>query len=491
MSFDSRVFRHPKSGFVLDLSHAPDTGTVVLGPALAAMSALEAGAIANESEGRQVGHYWLRSPQTAPNAHVCDAIQAVHAQVAALEKLDVNTDTVLLVGIGGSTLGPQLAYSALSAHPPTRRLIVLDTVDPAGMRFLLRSVNPHRTIVIVASKSGTTAETRMALGWVERHWAEAGVCFADSAIAITSPGSPLEALARTWRSTFPVWDWVGGRTSLMSAIGLVPMALCGIDWRALLAGAAEMDAWTRNPAKTNPAAQLAATWWVAGAGQGGRALVLEPYIDRFAGLARTIQQLLMESLGKSTTRGGEPTNQGLTVYGNKGSADQHALMQQLLSGRDDALVHFVYTDASVDSSPFAHAAGDLQFSLMEGTRTALHRAHRSTVTIQLPNADARALGALLALFERAVGIYAELADINAYDQPDVEHGKRAAREHLQAIEKVKAALSAKPMTAVEIAQNVNLEPGRTWRILCHLCTTHRAQSNIGKCPSDDSFFEVR
>ncbi len=485
MAFDHRIFRHPESGFVVDLSDAPTTGEVDLRPALAAMQALEDGAIANPSEQRQVGHYWLRDPDRAPSSAITAAIRAVHTQVDQLQVGD--KDTVLLVGIGGSALGAEFAFDALATTRPTRRLVVLDTVDPAGMAHLLHGVDPHRTVALITSKSGSTAEIRTGLRAVEAHWAQAGACFADHAIAITGPNSGLEDMAKSWLATFPVWEWVGGRTSLTSAVGLVPMTLCGLDATQMLAGARQMDAWTRNAPDDNPAAQLAAAWWVAGNGQGDRALVIEPYINRFRGLSRYIQQLVMESVGKGSDREGNPIKQGLTVYGNKGSADQHALLQQLQEGRDDAFVHFVSTRHTAAGSPLEREAADLQLSLLEGTRDALTRAGRPSVTFQLPEPTAHCLGALLALFERAVGLYAELANINAYDQPGVERSKRAAARYLEIHSRLLAALDGTPKTADTLATEIGLDPGRTWRILTHLATTNRAKRSCGKGPSEDTF----
>jgi glucose-6-phosphate isomerase len=488
MSFDRSILRHTGVQLVLDLSDAPDTGGVDLAPALAAMAALEGGAVANVSEGRQVGHYWLRDPARAPSDAIAGRIRTV---LDDIDRFDAGEcDTVLLVGIGGSALGPEFAFDALASARPTRRLVVLDTVDPAGMAHILHPVDPSRTLAIVASKSGTTAETRTALRTVEAHWAESGACFADKAVAVTGIGSPLAALAAGWRATFPVWEWVGGRTSLTSAVGLLPLSLCGIDTTELLAGARTMDAWTRQVPADNPAAQLAAVWWVAGRGRGDRALVIQPYIDRYQGLSRYIQQLAMESLGKCTSRDGADVVQGLAVYGNKGSADQHALLQQLQDGRDDALVHFIATVGHPTTTPLQLEAADLQLSLLEGTRDALASVGRPSVTIQLADAGPRSLGALIALFERAVGLYAELADINAYDQPGVERGKRATAQHLAAHGAIADALDATPVTAAVLAQRVGMDPGRAWRILTQLSATHRASVITGERPSEDRFSSV-
>src|SRR3989442_11113653 len=127
-----------------------------------------------------------------------------------------------------------------------------------------------------------------------------------------------------------MWDWVGGRTSVTSAVGLVPMALQGLDIDRFLAGAAAMDAKTRvNDVKTNAAMRLALMWHYAGNGRGEKDMVILPYKDRLALFSKYLQQLGMEALGKKHGLDGKEVNQGIAVYGNKGSTDQHAYVQQL------------------------------------------------------------------------------------------------------------------------------------------------------------------
>ena len=133
-----------------------------------------------------------------------------------------------------------------------------------------------------------------------------------------------------------MFDWVGGRTSITSAVGLLPGALIGCDIRDFLAGAAQMDAATREAdLRRNPAALMAASWHVAGGGRGQRDMVVLPYRDRLEVFSRYLQQLVMESLGKRLNRNGEVVHQGIAVYGNKGSTDQHAYVQQLRDGVDN------------------------------------------------------------------------------------------------------------------------------------------------------------
>ena len=480
MSFDTGILRNPDMGIVVDFSHAETVESENMGPSLAAMSAIEAGSTANISEGRQVGHYWLRTPSKAPDEDTAQSIRETVDQILSLQ-VD-HCDTVLMLGVGGSALGPELAIDALR-NADGRRFLLIDTVDPSGIKRVLAEMNPQRTVVLVASKSGGTAETMQMLRIVEAAYVEANVCFADHAIAITCPGSSLEVLARSWLGVFPVWEWVGGRTSVTSAVGLLPMHLCGIDIVAFLQGARDMDTWTRQPYPDNPAANLAAMWFSHP--QNNVAVI--PYCDRLRHLSRYLQQLVMESLGKSHDRKGQQVHTGLTIFGNKGSADQHAIVQQLRDGPNDVMLHFIACDATAEASPLMTDAGDLQFALLSGTRDAMVEVDRPTISITIPEMNAENLGALIALFERAVGITAELLDINAYDQPRVEAGKKAATFQLSQMKAVRNHLGETPFTANEIANSLGLDPLSVWRLCDHLCKTGRAVSTTGKTAAKDLF----
>jgi glucose-6-phosphate isomerase len=463
------------------------------------LAALEAGAIANPDEGRQVGHYWLRNPALAPT-ELAPLIQQAIVAVRAfsrdiLEATPRLFDHLLVVGIGGSALGPNLATDALELPRAARGLAVhyLDNTDPDGFERVLARVTPlERTLVAVISKSGTTPETFNGMIAVQKAFARAGVPFAPNAVAITMEGSFLHKLASGWRARFPMWDWVGGRTSVTGAVGLLPMALAGIDTDAFLAGAAAMDALTRvADATDNPAALLALAWWGAGEGQGQRAMVVLPYKDRLALLSKYLQQLVMESLGKRFDRKGHEVWQGLTVYGNKGSTDQHAYVQQLRDGRDDFFATFIEVlddgplgaDTPVEVKP-GETAGDYLSGFLAGTRRALHENGRPSLTLTLERVDAATLGALIALFERAVSLYASLVDVNAYHQPGVEAGKVAAASvlKLQAdlLERLRNGLKG---TADDIAAELGADPADVFHILRRLGAQRRVRvegSGLGR-----------
>ena len=446
-----------------------------------AMDGIEAGEIANVDEQRMVGHYWLRNASLAPSDEIGHAIDQTVQRVRQFAG-DVHqkritppgaarfTD-VLVIGIGGSALGPQLVADALGGKRDPMRCHFMDNTDPDGMQRVIQSLGARlkSTLVLVISKSGGTAETRNGMLETRAAFDKAGLAFPKHAVAITGEDSKLDQQAQReqWLARFPMWDWVGGRTSVTSAVGLVPAALQGVDIDALLRGAAEMDRCTRTrTVKQNPAALLALMWHLATAGRGERHMVVLPYKDRLALLARYLQQLVMESLGKEKDLEGRTVHQGLTVYGNKGSTDQHAFVQQLREGLDNFFVQFVRVQEDVPrpgrASPLEvdeHVtSGDYLQGFWLGTRQALYEKGRGSITLTLDRVDARTLGALIALHERAVGLYAELIQINAYHQPGVEAGKKAAASVLTLQQRAIAHLrshSEQSYTVAELAEALN------------------------------------
>jgi glucose-6-phosphate isomerase len=263
-----------------------------------------------------------------------------------------------------------------------------------------------------------------------------------------------------------MWDWVGGRTSELGPVGLLPAALQGADIRALLAGAKEMDCLTRTrPLENNPAALLALAWYFLTDGRGAKDMVILPYKDRLLLLSRYLQQLVMESLGKELDLQGRVVNQGISVYGNKGSTDQHAYVQQLRDGVPNFFAVFieVHQDrkgAALDVEPGV-TSGDYLQGFLLGTREALSDNGRHSITLTLADVSPRSVGQVIALFERAVGFYGNLVNINAYHQPGVEAGKKAAANLLAIKAKVHQTLQANPgknFTAAQLAQNLGLEP---------------------------------
>jgi len=240
----------------------------------------------------------------------------------------------------------------------------------------------------------------------------------------------------------------------------------------------------------NPAALLALCWFRETAGQGNRAMVVLPYKDRLLLFSRYLQQLVMESLGKRLDREGRRADQGISVYGNKGSTDQHAYVQQLRDGVHDFFAVLLRVRASggkrAEVEPGV-TAGDYLHGLLLGTRAALHQNGRRSITLSVPRVDARTLGALIALFERAVGLYASLVGVNAYHQPGVEAGKKAAALLLGLQGKVAAALGPAPRSAEEMAAALGADPEPVWLLLQHLEANGRARRSSGDGPASARF----
>jgi glucose-6-phosphate isomerase len=279
-----------------------------------------------------------------------------------------------------------------------------------------------------------------------------------------------------------MFDWVGGRTSELSAVGLLPAALQGIDIRAMLAGAKEMDQATRvSDLKRNPAALLALSWYCAGDGKGNKDMVVLPYKDSLYLFSRYLQQLVMESLGKEKDLDGNTVYQGIAVYGNKGSTDQHAYVQQLREGIPNFFATFIEVledrqGNSIELDP-GITSGDYLSAFVQGTRAALYENHRDSITITVPKADARTVGALIALYERAVGLYASLVNINAYHQPGVEAGKKMAASILELQKAIVQVLqsSGEPLDLAILAEKAGFpdEVEAVYKIVRHLDANKR------------------
>ena len=441
--------------------------------AYASMADLEKGAIANPDEGRMVGHYWLRNAALAPTSEIWKEIETTvehvvyfssHVHSGRITNPAGETFTrFLVIGIGGSALGPQFVADALSSSADLMKPCFLDNTDPDGMDRVFAELGSElgRTLAIVISKSGSTKETRNGMLEAQAAYRAAGLDFAGHAVAVTGHDSELFKLAKKecWIECFPMWDWVGGRTSVTSAVGLLPAALQGINVMAFLQGARVCDDLTRRTDTfRNPAALMALMWYHGSNGKGEKDMVMLPYKDRLLLFSRYLQQLIMESIGKELDLAGKVVNQGLTVYGNKGSTDQHAYVQQLREGINNFFVTFIEVlrdreDRSLWVEPDV-TSGDYLAGFLQGTREALAEAGRESLTITIDRVDARSVGMLIALYERAVGLYAGLTGINAYHQPGVEAGKKAAGVVLQLQAGVLGHLRTRPgeaATAAEIA----------------------------------------
>jgi glucose-6-phosphate isomerase len=376
---------------------------------------------------------------------------------------------LLSIGIGGSALGPQFIADALGTTADIMKPHFLDNTDPDGISRVLAGIGSDLadTLTVVISKSGGTVETRNGMLEVAAAYRKANLSFERHAVAVTGVGSKLDEMAKkdSWLARFPMWDWVGGRTSLMSAVGLLPASLQGIHTVELLKGAALCDELTRQKdTRSNPAALLALAWYHATGGSGQKDMVILPYKDRLMLFPKYLQQLIMESLGKEKDLNNKIVNQGITVYGNKGTTDQHAYVQQLRDGVNNFFATFIEVlqdldGASLEVEP-GITSGDFLSAFLNGTRSALYENNRESITISIDKPDARSIGALIALYERAVGFYATLVNVNAYNQPGVEAGKKMAEGVITLQREVFSFLRKNPgasFTAEEIATELNNE----------------------------------
>ncbi len=480
------------------------------------MQELEKGAIANIDEHRMVGHYWLRNPTLAPNVEIKDDIKNVINDIKNFSKkvhegeiLTTNKEKflyLLVIGIGGSALGPQFLSNALSSSGDKMDVFFFDNTDPDGMQKTIDKIpDLKKTLCVVISKSGGTKETRNGMLIAQECFKNLNIDFSKHFVAVTCKGSLLDNTAKEekWLKVFPMWDFVGGRTSETSVVGLLPAALQGFDIDEFLSGAAYMDSLTReHEISKNPSALLSLIWYVVGEGKGKKDMVILPYKDRLELFSKYLQQLIMESLGKKEDRSGNFVYQGISVYGNKGSTDQHAYIQQLRDGLDNFFVTFIQvlnSKSSIASSDDICKfqvekntdAGDYLFGFYQGTQIALTEGGKQACTITIKELSPYSVGMLIALFERAVGFYASLINVNAYHQPGVEAGKKAAAKILDLKLKIEDFLTKAdmPKSLEDIAFSLEENNNMTviFRILRHLI----ANGKIKESEKDDNVFVRR
>ena len=469
-------FIDPVSGFTLDIA-GMELGSAgwaelqaPLARAHAEMQKIERGEIKNPDEKRAVTHFSDRLTY-AESAQFRD-VEAFAREIVAGGEIE----QVLINGIGGSALGPQLLQMAIngpywnelgrSARRGYPKLYFVDNTDPAGLVDALAVLDLRRSLVVTISKSGGTQETKHNLLALEAAYAATGVDFAGHAVAVTMLDSELDryAKAKGWRKVFPMAESIGGRTSETNIVGHVPAALTGSDFASFVAGGRHMDQLTRaaDPAQ-NPAYRLAAAWYLAGNGRGDRNMVVVPYSDRLGLMGKYLQQLVMESLGKEKDLDGRVVHQGLTVYGNKGGTDAHAYIQQLNDGRDDFFATFieVLQDAAQYPIGDGFTMGDYLHGFKDGLVRALRQKQRRVSEITLTAADPFNLGMLIALYERTVAVYAELIHVNAFHQPGVQAYKKASAGVNAVNRKVQAWIAGLPTvpwqgSAAAVAAALNL-----------------------------------
>jgi glucose-6-phosphate isomerase len=446
-------------------------------------NAMFAGEPINTSEGRAVLHVALRKPADEPmmvdGRNVMPDVEQVLARMEAFARAvrigaltgatgRAITD-IVNIGIGGSDLGPAMVTQALAPFHDGPRAHFVSNVDGAHIADTLKHLDPHTTLFIVASKTFTTIET-MTNAQTARRWVKAAL--GEAAVgahfcAVSTALDKVSAFGIDAERTFGFWDWVGGRYSLWSAIGLPIMIAVGPEnFRALLAGAHEMDRhFAEAPLEANMPVMLGLIgyWHRVVCRYATRAVI--PYDQRLARLPAYLQQLDMESNGKGVTTDGLPvvTPTGPVVWGEPGTNGQHAFFQLLHQGtavvpvefliaarahEDELAVHhqlliancLAQSEALMRGRTPQEARAQLAAKGMsenEVDRLAPHRVfpgNRPSITIAYTILDPRTLGRLIALYEHRVFTEAQLFGINAFDQWGVELGKELATALLPVVE---------------------------------------------------------
>ena len=420
-----------------------------------AIERLFSGNIVNSSEQRPALHTLLRSPVASVPEGCQSESAAVQASLAQMEVISLavtegrlcgftgeRITDVINIGIGGSDLGPLLLSEALSSEAnPVLSLHFLSTHDKAYVDLTLSRLNPATTLVVVVSKSFTTQETVLNYAQVKAWMQEAAESWSavqKQWFAVTA--SPQKAMDKGFSEghVLPIWDWVGGRYSLWSAVSLSVVIVLGMGiFRQLLAGAHAMDQHVQQaPLSQNmPVIVALLGVWHQNFLDATTHLVV-PYSCFLDGLPRYLQQLFMESQGKRVTQFGEPVEYatGAIIWGQCGSNSQHSFHQLLMQGTHCIPVDFIVpkknVDGSVNQELIAHALAQSQV-LMEGLHNVeAHQEIPGNVPsnfFMLEQLDALHLGALLALYEHVVYIQSVVWGINAFDQWGVERGKVMAK----------------------------------------------------------------
>ena len=401
----------------------------------------------NTTEDRAVMHWLLRQPSGSVQAPLSAALAQVHetldAMLAYAEQVraDEQITDVVNIGIGGSDLGPQMAVLALQDRVlPGKRFHFVSNVDGHELAFLLKNLKPQNTLFLVASKTFTTLETmtnaRSALAWFK---AGGGRNVARHFAALTTNVAAAAAFGIT--TTFGFWDWVGGRYSLWSAIGLpIAMATGASGFRELLAGAHAMDQHFRSaPLEGNLPVRLGLldVWYRNFLGYTSRCIA--PYHSALRRLPAYLQQLEMESNGKRVDRNGRALPYGTSpvLWGEPGTNGQHAYFQMLHQGTDIVPLEFMAvkrpTHDLADHHPLllANAIAQAQALMLGQSDAGGHRhfsGNRPSTFVLLDELTPASLGALIALQEHRVFVSGAIWGINSFDQWGVELGKVLARD---------------------------------------------------------------
>ena len=358
----------------------------------------------------------------------------------------------VVLGIGGSALGPIMAFNALkhlhyNELPPKKRggpkFYVEDNVDPVRMQALLDVIVPEETCFNVISKSGATSETMTQFLIIADILEKKGLSLPEHMIFTTDESrGNLIKIDEKYGGKFKKYvlpDGVGGRFSELCPVGLLPAAVLGIDIKGMLAGAAYMDTLCSKPTITkNPALACAALQYIT-MKQGKNIHVLMPYSDNLKLMADWYCQLWAESLGKAVDYTGKTVNAGTTPVKSLGVTDQHSQVQLYIEGPYDKVITFISVGKYACEMPIAHGCEDIPDVGFLGGHTmeeliqaenkatayALMRAGRMNYTLNMPEVNAFTLGQLMFLLEMQTAYTGAMLNINTFNQPGVENGKKA------------------------------------------------------------------
>ncbi len=379
---------------------------------------------------------WLGVPD---EAHLADEVQAT-----ADFFLKKRMKTCLVIGIGGSDLGARAAYAALgSAKGGMRLLFAGGNTDPVELSRVLADLDPRSTVVNIVSKSGDTVEPmasflvirdlfRKKLG-AKRH--------REHIVATTDleKGAMNKLTTEEGYAMLPVPNNIGGRFSVLSPVGLFPLACAGVDIKAMLRGAKQVrDRFVKQDASKNDACAYAALQYLADFHRGQSVQVLMPYSAQLAETGKWFRQLWAESLGKKRSPM-DDEGVGPTPVAALGATDQHSQVQLYMEGPRDKTVTFIEVKnfaadvripaGAKDVAPLAYLAGTPLSKIIHAERAAtakaLKEAGRPNATLTIPTVSPESLGALFLFFEIATGVAGGLYGIDPYDQPGVEAGKKA------------------------------------------------------------------
>ena len=421
------------------------------------MNRIEAGEIKNPDENRKVTHFTDRSVYSGSKLFMEVEEFAEDVRTGKIcGSTGKKFESLVVNGIGGSALGPQLMQFAIngpywnelnsSKRDGYLKIYFLDNTDTAGIADLVNAIDLETTLVAHISKSGGTQETKNNMVSLHKIYEKANLDFTRHSCAVTMKRSELDDTAHSgkWLQIFEMAESIGGRTSETSIVGHLPAALTGLDFKKFLDGACWMDSLTRkNDFPKNPAYLLAAMWYIAGKGKGDRNMVIVPYSDRLILISRYLQQLVMESLGKEKDLDGKTVHQGLNVFGNKGGTDAHAFIQQLNDGRDDFFVTFIEVLKDKMELPIngSITMGDYLHAFLAGLAGALKSKKRQVINMSIPEINEFNMGMIIALYERAVAVYAEFIHVNAFHQPGVQSYKLVSKELITLLNDIEAKLS--------------------------------------------------